>query len=65
MSSELVKIALPFYTAVGFDEPREVPNAKMASLWIMALWAVAENGRFQKRSLSTRFTVVQNEPTLA
>jgi hypothetical protein len=34
--SELVKIALPFYTAGGFDEKRATPNAKMTSLWMMA-----------------------------
>jgi hypothetical protein len=32
----LVKIALPFYTAGGFDEKRATPNAKMTSLWMMA-----------------------------
>ena len=34
--SELVKIALPFHTAGGFDEKRATPNAKMISLRMMA-----------------------------
>ena len=34
--SELVKIALPFYIAGGFDEKRATPHAKMISLRMMA-----------------------------
>src|ERR1017187_3743593 len=34
--SELVKIALPFYAAGGFDARRAMPNAKMISLRMMA-----------------------------
>ena len=36
VSSELVKIALPFYSAGGFDEKRATPNAKMTGLRMMA-----------------------------
>jgi hypothetical protein len=32
----LVKIALPFYTAGGFDEKRATPNAKMTGLRMIA-----------------------------
>jgi hypothetical protein len=36
VSSELVKIALSFYIAGGFDEKRGTPSAKMTSLRMMA-----------------------------
>jgi hypothetical protein len=36
VSSELVKIALPFYSAGGFDEKRATANAKMTGLRMMA-----------------------------
>ena len=35
VSPELVKIALPFYSAGGFDENRATPNAKMTGLRMM------------------------------
>jgi hypothetical protein len=47
--SELVKIALPFYTAGGFDEKRATPNAKMTSLRMMVSLAKTRSGR--KREL--------------
>ena len=36
VSAELVKIALPSYSAGGFDEKRATANAKMTSLRMMA-----------------------------